>query len=1192
MELKPTIYRFLLKYSSRDEVDVLSRGAGGLPEVQAAIAHYEERSPLYGFIQYRRRKVILKFLPDGTSRLLQGQYLCSASQTTANAGKARVSVHFQSVTEKLTPHDTIFSFAKASELHDSTLSSACSLHTASASLKSSNDSLPQRGLAGITEDASEPPPDVDKDHAVQESVGRGIRESLNSKKSYSGTEEVNAHTSARNRSASFDQSPLRPRTTSNTDKALPPTPGELLREKTSSETTTGYDDFDRTPNLDGRVSSQSARPSTRDLHSAYENKPKVKLGPRPSIDSVGRPDNMNLRDADLRPVSSLPAGVRMPPRKAVPVRRKSQQPQGSPPDVTMRDEPPLTVSVIATQLPPRQLSIPRNGLPTPTKTPEPKSTKMTPEKRRLMKALQLRQKQMAAKKEASEIKFASLQNNPEFSQPEIDETILNAIVDASASNGNADDVYVDARDLSKHESRNLQDSPISIPEPSEGPSTQASSIADEEDVSAHKENDIAPTSVPTVADEPLRVTEDFIEPQPTPTISDEHGIIVSEVNGQITKCASSLIDNTVVSDHSIPLAEHASAEDGKTETGRRDAVDDESEHGRSVPLESKSAGEQTNFALVKERQPLPEESEPSSLGKEAMAIEASSITNVDGTALENHQGGNAGDVPSMILILPPSHRDRASGGANARQNEALVVTSDEVDLTPLSPSSVNALTDGLKPLEVPLPANEEDQVNSPEPDTSSLGDSPMSKSSAKAEISSSAKLMDSDRGSHGSDRTTTPDLTLDPLVDRHNGGQARGQGVANPMKRVSSPEHSDEHLLSDDSLMDELNSATVQEAKPVSVSKSPMKPVFSRSVSDQKHIASGKESRSVSSPLDISHKGEEALSLQRLLKPPSSRSFSASQSQRPEIEASTLPLPKKIGVSSGISQRIRALEKLSSRPTSPSSQLSSPNPSTFISVRKTSVRTVEKSNNSQDTNDRSRPSTAHASPSPSSEAVESHLINFSHHLEKARPETVSVTATIVRDASNETPELPLNLSEPRALPLHHSPIRIEHQNIEPPPLSPLQPPRPRYARRSSARSNSSSSTEQKLESTQAARRDSFASRHSTSSRAGSEIELPRTTSESSLSGTTSQDAGKEEKKDSKRSRLLKRMSSISSLSRRSIAHALSSSPKEDAIIEYQEPVMEALPAPVDVGDVNIQFPDTLVSLSRKLGIMFIELIDF
>ena len=64
--------RFLIKYTARDEVDLLGKGAGGLVEVNESVKAYREPSPLYGFINYRRRKVLLKYVPEGTSRLLQG----------------------------------------------------------------------------------------------------------------------------------------------------------------------------------------------------------------------------------------------------------------------------------------------------------------------------------------------------------------------------------------------------------------------------------------------------------------------------------------------------------------------------------------------------------------------------------------------------------------------------------------------------------------------------------------------------------------------------------------------------------------------------------------------------------------------------------------------------------------------------------------------------------------------------------------------------------------------------------------------------------------------------------------------------------------------------------------------------------------------------------------------------------------
>lgn len=65
--------RFLLKYASRDEVELLGRGNGGIVEIRNNIAQYTEKSPLYGFLRYRRRNVIIKYLPEDCSRLIQGK---------------------------------------------------------------------------------------------------------------------------------------------------------------------------------------------------------------------------------------------------------------------------------------------------------------------------------------------------------------------------------------------------------------------------------------------------------------------------------------------------------------------------------------------------------------------------------------------------------------------------------------------------------------------------------------------------------------------------------------------------------------------------------------------------------------------------------------------------------------------------------------------------------------------------------------------------------------------------------------------------------------------------------------------------------------------------------------------------------------------------------------------------------------
>ena len=77
------------------------------------------------------------------------------SRLNTDFASARLTVQFQSILENFTPYDTVFSFATATELTDSALSSACMLHTSIGSLNSSTSSLRGRRLGEIAEDTEE-----------------------------------------------------------------------------------------------------------------------------------------------------------------------------------------------------------------------------------------------------------------------------------------------------------------------------------------------------------------------------------------------------------------------------------------------------------------------------------------------------------------------------------------------------------------------------------------------------------------------------------------------------------------------------------------------------------------------------------------------------------------------------------------------------------------------------------------------------------------------------------------------------------------------------------------------------------------------------------------------------------------------------------------------------------------------------
>lgn len=64
---------FLLRYLSRDEVYLFKEGSEGFAQARGAVLEYEDKSPLYGLTEYEGKKVLLKYVPEGTSRLLQGE---------------------------------------------------------------------------------------------------------------------------------------------------------------------------------------------------------------------------------------------------------------------------------------------------------------------------------------------------------------------------------------------------------------------------------------------------------------------------------------------------------------------------------------------------------------------------------------------------------------------------------------------------------------------------------------------------------------------------------------------------------------------------------------------------------------------------------------------------------------------------------------------------------------------------------------------------------------------------------------------------------------------------------------------------------------------------------------------------------------------------------------------------------------
>lgn len=223
---------------------------------------------------------------------------------------ARLTVQFQSITEKFSTHETVFSFDTASELSEAALSTACMSHASMGPLTSSSSSLSRRKLGEITEDSEEngagpKEPATDKSAAESEGAAQHGRSDL----AHRALKNAHAESQLAKQGGSaveprLPQSPnptplittsLPPPPIPTFDKSLPVTPQDTSpRDKASGKSPPSaqdktYEDLPRSSeepfrlSVDQRLSTQSARPALPELslysgYSSYKKKKSLGLG--------------------------------------------------------------------------------------------------------------------------------------------------------------------------------------------------------------------------------------------------------------------------------------------------------------------------------------------------------------------------------------------------------------------------------------------------------------------------------------------------------------------------------------------------------------------------------------------------------------------------------------------------------------------------------------------------------------------------------------------------------------------------------------------------------------------------------------------------------------------------------------------------------------------------------------------------
>ncbi|CAG7560355.1 unnamed protein product [Fusarium equiseti] len=1091
---------FLLKYASRDEVELLGRGSGGVPEVRNNVAEYEETSPLYGFLRYRRRNVLIKYLPEDCSRLIQ----------------ARVAVHFNAVCDRFSPYDTLFQITDAKELKDTRLSAACSLHAASGSSSSSTSSLRRRRLMEIAEEEE----DEQQQRATKrQSVAEDDEDGDIRPKTAKTSHDPALHVEPVTLNSELAESPEESKFTDASTSEVPNFVGADDRPASPSES-------EAVP----RLSSQSGRPDLYPYSSYNYGKPKVKLGPRPSLETNGRPRTAG----SYRPVSQMPSGFKLFGKGSKKEKSKDDSTTTEDTPAEDKDTPPAQgeLQIVHTELArpatSSGVSIPGSpGLPPPA----PAKPTISPEKARLMKAMKLREKKkkdLAVEAGAPSPPLESPgpseggsstdraednqnQSETEPNQPLISNTDSGIGLDTSSASMNTDH----ASDLAQTDSH--PDSPVIASSEPEISSTKASSLSELTDETLHPKNEDA---------------------------------------------------------HDQPLDEKADSDEISANTASDETATD------------------IDAAPVKDSLPSENEEKPDS--------------------------ASAQPVPEADTTIPVKQADTPANDTES--------TTDSISNT-VETTEVTTNTEKEEPLS---------------PTTAALK-IPKSKFSTQ-DLRSAANEAPSAVSSspHQEIRETSPIIVTEEAAEKEKEDEEEAADVSETkqQKRKANIEPiktdlvEDKDSLSDDEdLMEELHSATLHEAKPMTVAKSPVTPVFpSPTKSERSPVA-----RTVSNPVHgkLLAPGDVTTSSAR-----SVSSGGAAYLHKIAQQPGGPTLSRKGTVGSSISQRIKALEKLSAStgetlsPAPTASARERPS-SAFFSVRKSrepsrSPSVVDRASSFNRSNLRTPPSRSGSrdeSPERTgrkgrgrSTSVASRLSVFEANAPEndgsPGSESISVTARIVRDPSQNPSnsfEPPKDPSEFNPVELQESPLLVDHQKASVWSPGTLEPPKESIIERrmskddgdkedQSRRSSLSvvrdfindrrksltspsadvlpkgSQSPTRPPSTHQGKRLSISSRRSSISRDRENVLSPSATTESSVSGDENKSNG--EKMKSRAGRFMRRLSSLSSSRGKTTPPTVLSPTVQE---EQVRPATTGPPSIVSfMGDVNVQFPDNLLWKRRNM----------
>ncbi|KAH8129119.1 hypothetical protein LI328DRAFT_163220 [Trichoderma asperelloides] len=888
---------FLIKYSSRDEVELLDKGNGGITEIRNAVEGFDEESPLYGFLRYRRRNVIVKYLPEDCSRLIQ----------------ARVAVHFTAVCERFSPYDAIYEISTAAELKDTKLSAACSLHAASGSTASSTSSR-RRRLMEIAEEEE-------------------VEEQRSSKRQSIGSEpDGERPQTPGGKSTTADEVKL------NSELAASPEHSKFSASNTSEVPKfTGIHNRPTSP-----TRSIDTTDSRSDIYSYYPTgKPKVKLAPRPKADITIRPQAAG----NFRPVSSLPVGYKLFGKGGKKSKSKDADsasliheeiPEMEPPtDAVRASEDALGISGDASRPP---TSTGAESLSVPAAPAKPT---ITPEKARLMKAMKLREKR---KKQQELLK----QQSAEAGAPGAEEKVM-------VLRGGEDQDFEHSAPIDNDDDDEDDDDDEEEEEKEEGETEKSKEIEDRIASISHADSGVVLNNLSSLS--PLSQIDEVSEETTR-----------SESRAQSPTAASSEHDESTA----------ASSLSGST---------DETVHGAVTASKSEAVDIQNAAAAALKEKPQEEESTAAEVEKSSSSSPSSSSTAAAAaasaaTTTEENKSSAAPTKDNANSVALESTRAIAAEEAAGAANKGSAKPENEKEkkgiAEPISNFSANIPTSNAPPAaslkgmgsgaaEIPLSDTPGDVAQA-----TNKGELPPVKSAPlpSGPKRSTQDLVDAADSAAKTTVATTPSMDLQP-EDPLSAAQESMPAVETANETAATPKEGSKHSVSspppiqtdltepkqqsaapaeiagdDDAAAaaaahaskeaTQRDDATVQnDNKPMSATKSPLTPVFpSATIANGPLGARAPQAhtvRTVSNPVrgnyiaptDVTQSTARSLS--------SGAAFLHKITQQQSASLATM----KPTVGSSISQRIKALEKLSATSGDQARPVSRERPqSTFFAVQK------------------------------------------------------------------------------------------------------------------------------------------------------------------------------------------------------------------------------------------------------------------